>query len=66
VLASNCKESGCSVHYVTEKVDAGPVIVQKRCPVLPEDTVDTLRRRVQDMEGEALALAINHLNQVEK
>lgn len=66
VLASGSNESGCSVHYVTNEVDAGPVIVQKKCPVFPEDTVDTLKERVQAMEGEALALAIKHINQVEK
>lgn len=65
VLASDLKETGCSVHFVTEKVDAGPVILQKKCPVLPTDTVDTLKERVQKMEGEALALAIHHIHQVD-
>lgn len=64
VLASGRKETGCSVHYVTDEVDAGPVIFQKKCSVLPEDTMDTLKERVQGMEGEALALAIQHINQV--
>ena len=54
VLAAGCSESGCSVHRVTEVVDGGEVVIQKRCPVLPEDTVESLKHRVQMLEGEAL------------
>ena len=61
VLAAGCKESGCSVHRVTDVVDAGEVVIQRRCPVLPEDTVDSLKQRVQALEGEALIELIRGL-----
>ncbi len=50
VLASGVHETGCTVHQVTDEVDAGPVMVQKKCAVLPGDTVDTLKERVQALE----------------
>jgi phosphoribosylglycinamide formyltransferase-1 len=61
VLDAQIKETGCSIHYVTEVVDAGPVILQKKCPVLPFDTVDSLKERVQNLEGLALIEAIQML-----
>ncbi len=51
VLAAGVSETGCTVHQVTEDVDAGPIVLQKRCPVLPGDTVDSLRERVQGLEN---------------
>jgi phosphoribosylglycinamide formyltransferase-1 len=54
VLASGVKESGCTVHIVTKEVDAGPIVIQKKCPVLADDTPETLKARVQALEGEAL------------
>lgn len=53
VLASGVNETGCTIHHVTEEVDAGPIVLQMRCPVLPGDTVDTLKDRVQALEQEA-------------
>jgi phosphoribosylglycinamide formyltransferase-1 len=41
---------GVSVHYVTQELDGGPVIMQANVPVLPEDTADTLSARVQRQE----------------
>lgn len=58
VLDAGVKETGCTVHYVTEEVDAGPIIIQKKCPVLPGDTAEILKQRVQMLEGEALIEAI--------
>lgn len=40
------KEAGCSVHYMRPEMDEGPVIVQRRVPVLPDDTPETLAARV--------------------
>ena len=63
VLDSGVKETGCTIHYVTEDVDAGPIILQKKCSVLPSDTIESLKSRVQALEGEALIEAITMLNQ---
>jgi phosphoribosylglycinamide formyltransferase-1 len=61
VLDAGAQETGCTVHIVTEKVDAGPILVQKKCEVFPHDTVETLKKRVQALEGQALIEAINLL-----
>ena len=61
VLDSGIKETGCTVHYVTEELDAGPILLQKKCIVLPHDTVDTLKARVQELEGVALIEVIGKL-----
>lgn len=61
VLADGVNETGCTVHVVTEEVDAGPVVVQKKCRVLADDTPDSLKARVQALEGEALVEAIRKL-----
>lgn len=58
VLDSGVKKTGCTVHFVTEEVDKGTIIVQKTCDVLPNDTVELLRKRVQALEGLALIEAI--------
>ena len=50
VLTSGVPETGCTIHQVTEEVDGGPIVLQKRCPVLADDTVDTLKDRVQALE----------------
>jgi phosphoribosylglycinamide formyltransferase-1 len=46
VLNAGDMESGASVHYVTEHYDEGDVILQRSCPVLPGDTVESLAARV--------------------
>ena len=46
--------SGCTVHFVEAEVDGGAICVQKSCPVLPDDTAETLKARVQPLEGPAL------------
>jgi phosphoribosylglycinamide formyltransferase 1 len=58
VLAAKDKLSGCTVHVVTSDLDAGPILIQKTCAVLPSDTAETLKQRVQALEGEALVEAI--------
>ena len=45
-LAYGAKVSGCTVHFVDEGVDSGPVILQQAVPVLSEDTEDTLAERI--------------------
>lgn len=61
VLDAGVKETGCTVHYVTEAVDAGPIVIQQKCDVLMNDTVDQLKARVQALEGVALVAAINKI-----
>ncbi len=51
--------SGCTVHYVDNQYDNGPVILQRSCPVKPEDTAATLAARVFEQECQALPEAIN-------
>ncbi|MBA3535091.1 MAG: phosphoribosylglycinamide formyltransferase [Tatlockia sp.] len=62
VLDAAETETGCTVHFVTEEVDAGPIILQKICPVLKEDKAETLKVRVQQMEGAALVEAIKKIS----
>ena len=50
VLAAGVSETGCTIHQVTEEVDGGPIVLQKRCPVLADDTVESLKDRVQALE----------------
>ena len=58
VLAAGCKVSGCTVHFCTNEYDKGPIIVQRCCPVLPNDTADTLAARVFEQECIAYPEAI--------
>ncbi|MBL9120549.1 MAG: phosphoribosylglycinamide formyltransferase [Phycisphaerae bacterium] len=46
VLAAGASHSGCTVHLVDEVYDRGPILLQRRCPVLPGDDVRTLAARV--------------------
>ena len=57
-LAHGVKISGCTVHLVTEEVDAGPILVQAAVPVLPDDTAETLHARIQAEEHRILPEAI--------
>ena len=66
VLAAKEKETGCTIHLVTAKVDRGPIVVQKKCLVFPEDTVETLKKRVQLLEGVAFVEAINKMRGILK
>ena len=53
VLAAGCKVSGCTVHFADQTYDTGPIIVQRTCPVLEDDTPDTLAARVFEQERQA-------------
>ena len=54
VLAAKEKESGCSVHLVTNQVDAGKILAQRKVPVLPDDTPKSLQERVIRQEHQLL------------
>ncbi len=58
VLKNKDTETGCTIHFVNEVVDAGPILIQKKCNVDPDDTVDSLKTKVQTLEGEAFIEAI--------
>jgi len=62
-LASGVRMTGCTVHLVTDDVDAGPILIQAAVPVLPTDTVQTLHARVQAEEHRILPEAIEILAQ---
>ncbi len=51
VIDNKEKETGCTVHIITDEVDKGPIIAQKRCIVNENDTVEILKERVQNLEG---------------
>jgi phosphoribosylglycinamide formyltransferase-1 len=61
VLAAGVEETAATVHYVDEGIDTGPVIAAERVPVLPDDTVDTLRERVQAAEHRLLPKVVSEL-----
>ena len=50
VITAGEKESGITIHYVNEKYDDGDIIFQERCPVLPNDTPETLAQRIHALE----------------
>lgn len=52
VLDAGEKETGMTIHYVTEVVDGGEIVLQKKVAVDPKDTVDTLKAKVQAIEKE--------------
>lgn len=54
VLKNKEMVTGCTLHYVTSTVDEGPIILQKEVPVLPDDTPETLKIKVQHAEQEVL------------
>ena len=64
-ICSGDKETGCTVHFMTNNVDEGPIIVQKKCKVDINDTPETLKQRVQYLEGlsliETIYYAYNNL-----
>jgi phosphoribosylglycinamide formyltransferase-1 len=61
VLAAGVQETAATVHYVDEGVDTGAVIVAEPVPVLKDDTVETLRARVQAVEHRLLPRTVLEL-----
>lgn len=58
VLAAGEKETGCTVHFANNEYDAGPIILQRKVPVLPGDDADALAARVFEQECIAYPEAI--------
>jgi phosphoribosylglycinamide formyltransferase-1 len=61
VLAAGVSETAATVHYVDEGIDTGPVITAEPVPVRPDDTVETLRARVQAVEHRLLPEVVREL-----
>ncbi len=57
-LAYGAKISGCTVHLVTDDLDAGPIVLQRAVPVLENDTVESLSARILAEEHLALPAAV--------
>ncbi|TCS73325.1 formyltetrahydrofolate-dependent phosphoribosylglycinamide formyltransferase [Sulfuritortus calidifontis] len=57
-IAAGVKLHGCTVHYVTPELDAGPIVVQAAVPVLEDDTPDSLGARVLEQEHRIYPLAV--------
>ncbi|SNZ14018.1 phosphoribosylglycinamide formyltransferase [Hydrogenobacter hydrogenophilus] len=55
--------TGCTVHFVTEELDSGPVIVQACVPVLPDDTEETLSERILSYEHRLLPQAVRWISE---
>jgi phosphoribosylglycinamide formyltransferase 1 len=53
-----CKLAGCTVHFVTEGVDEGPIILQAAVPILDDDTPDTLSARILEQEHKIYPRAV--------
>ncbi len=58
-LAAGTKLHGCTVHFVTPELDAGPIVIQAGVPVLANDTSDALSKRVLRQEHIVYPRAIN-------
>lgn len=66
-LDAGATESGCTVHYVDEGMDTGPIILQEKVPVLSDDTPESLHARIQVVEHrlypEAIRMAAEGIHQ---
>ena len=60
-LEHGVKITGCTVHYVNEELDAGPIILQRAVEVCDDDTVETLSARILEQEHPAYVDALNKL-----
>lgn len=61
VLAAGDKVSGATVHILTDDYDTGPIIAQRRVPVLPGDTTDSLAERVLAAEHQLLPAVVQQI-----
>ena len=60
-LAAGEKMTGCTVHYVDEKIDHGQILAQREIAILPNDTPESLHARIQALEHELYPAAIAEL-----
>jgi len=62
-LAAGEKVTGCTVHYVDEKIDHGDIIAQREVAILPNDTAESLHARIQITEHELYPAVISEVCQ---
>ena len=62
-LEAGVSETGCTVHYVDDGMDTGPVIIQEKVPVLADDTAATLHARIQVVEHRLYPEAVRRVAQ---
>ncbi len=60
-LVAGEKVTGCTVHYVDEKIDHGQILAQREVPILPNETQDSLHARIQIVEHELYPAVIAEL-----
>lgn len=60
-LESGVGETGCTVHVATEELDDGPILAQRRVPIEPGDTEDTLHERIKAVERELYPLVVGRV-----
>jgi phosphoribosylglycinamide formyltransferase 1 len=60
-LAAGEKVTGCTVHYVDEKIDHGQILAQREIAILPNDTPGALHARIQSLEHELYPTVISKL-----
>ena len=58
ILDHGVKVTGCTIHFVDENVDGGPIVAQKVVEIAEDETVDSLKKKVQDAEKKAFIEAI--------
>ncbi len=60
-LKSNEKLTGCTVHFVNEKLDSGKIIIKKKVNIYKDDNIETLKKKVQFEEYRAYSSAIRKI-----
>lgn len=63
VLKNAEKETGMTIHYIDEGVDSGEILLQKSTEVLPDDTAESLKKRVQELEKAGYVEVLEKLSQ---
>jgi phosphoribosylglycinamide formyltransferase 1 len=61
-LDAGASEAGCTVHFVDEGMDTGPILLQEAVPILPGDTAESLHARIQVLEHRLYPAAISQVS----
>lgn len=63
-LDAGAREAGCTVHFVDEGTDTGPIILQESVPILSDDTAEVLHARIQVIEHRLYPAAIRKVGRM--